>query len=76
MFEIDKQWIERVHQCIYKAELLDKQDIVFELKKLEFRFFNLDLEDEDYEKFDLIEKNLNKTNERTNRIPNSIPHTS
>lgn len=58
MFEIDKQWIERVHQCIYKAELLNKQDIVFELKKLEFKFFNLDLEDEDYETFDLIEEKL------------------
>lgn len=58
MFEIDRQWIARVHQCIYKAELLDKQDIVFKLKRLEFKFFNLDLEDEDYEKFDLIEKQL------------------
>lgn len=58
MFEIDKQWIARVYQCIYKAELLEKQDVIFELKKLEFKFFNLDLEDGDYEKFDLIEAEL------------------
>lgn len=60
MFEVDRQWIERVHHCIYKSELFDKQDIVFKLKKLQFKFFNLDLEDEDYEEFDLIEENLNK----------------
>jgi hypothetical protein len=59
MFEVDRQWIERVHQCIYKSELLDKQDIIFKLKKLQFKFFNLDLEDKDYEEFDLIEEKIN-----------------
>jgi hypothetical protein len=58
MFEIDKQWIERLHQCMYKAELIGKQDIVNKLKKLEFKFFNLSLEDEDYEEFDLIEEKI------------------
>ncbi len=58
MFEIDKQWIERVHQCMYKAELSGKQDIVNKLKKLELKFFNLSLEDTDYEEFDLIEEKI------------------
>lgn len=58
MFEIDKQWIERVHQCMYKAELIEKDDVLNKLKHLELKFFKMDLEDEDYEKFDLIEEEL------------------
>lgn len=58
MFEIDKQWIERVHNCLYKAEAVGKEDLILKLKKLEFKFFKVSLEDEDYEELYLIEKKL------------------
>lgn len=58
MFEVDKQWIERVQQCLYKATVMENELILNKLKYLEFKFFNFDLEDEDYEKFDLIEEEL------------------
>lgn len=60
MFEIDKQWIERLHKNLYKAQTLEKENIVIRLKHLELKFFNLSLEDEDYEKLDLIEEELEK----------------
>lgn len=59
MFEVDKQWIERIHNCIYKANAFGAENLIIKLKKLEFKFFNLLLEDEDYEEFDLIEEKIN-----------------
>lgn len=59
MFEVDKQWIERVHNSMYKADAFRAENLTIRLKKLEFKFFNLLLEDEDYEEFDLIEEKIN-----------------
>lgn len=59
MFEVDKQWIERLHNCMYKANYFESENLILKLKKLEFKFFNLLLEDEDYEEFDLIEEKIN-----------------
>lgn len=58
MFEIDRQWIERVHNCMYKAKATNKEDLLIKLKKLEFKFFNISLEEYDYEQFNLIEEKL------------------
>ena len=58
MFEIDKQWIERLYQCLYKAKSLDKRILVTKLNKLELKFFSLKMEDEDWSQLDLIEKEL------------------
>jgi hypothetical protein len=44
---------------MYKANALGAENLIIKLKKLEFKFFNLLLEDEDYEEFDLIEEKIN-----------------
>ena len=58
MFEIDKQWIERLYQCLYKAQTLEKNKLVLKLNTLELKFFNLKMEDEDWQELDLIEEEL------------------
>ena len=58
MFEIDKQWIERLYQCLYKAQTLEKTKLVLKLNTLELKFFNLKMEDEDWQELDLIEEEL------------------
>ena len=58
MFEIDKQWIERLYQCLYKAQTLEKNKLVLKLNMLELKFFNLKMEDEDWQELDLIEEEL------------------
>lgn len=58
MFEIDKQWIERLYQCLYKAQTLEKNKLVLKLNTLELKFFNLKMEDKDWQELDLIEEEL------------------
>lgn len=58
MFEVDKQWIERLYQCLYKAKSLGKNNLVLRLSKLELKFFNLKMEDENWQELDLIEDEL------------------
>lgn len=58
MFEVDKEWLDRLYQCIYAAQGLGKDDIVIKLKKLELKFFKLDMEDEDWMLLNDIEDNL------------------
>jgi len=58
MFEVDRQWIERLYQCLYKAKSLEKEDLVIKLSKLELKFFKLQMEDIDWEELNLIEEQL------------------
>ena len=58
MFEIDKQWIERLYQCLYKAKSLEKEDLVVKLSKLELKFFKLQMEESDWDELHLIEQEL------------------
>lgn len=58
MFEVDRQWIERLYQCLYKAKSLEKEDLVVKLSKLELKFFKLQMEESDWDELHLIEQEL------------------
>ena len=58
MFEVDRQWIERLYQCLYKAKSLEKEDLVVKLSRLELKFFKLQMEDSDWDELHLIEQEL------------------
>ena len=55
MFEVEKQWISRLYQALYMAELFENEDIIFELKMLELKFFKLTLEDFEWSRLGEIE---------------------
>lgn len=58
MFEVDRQWIERLYQCLYKAKSLEKEDLVVKLSRLELKFFKLQMEESDWDELHLIEQEL------------------
>lgn len=58
MFEVDRQWIERLYQCLYKAKSLEKEDLVVKLSKLELKFFKLQMGESDWDELHLIEQEL------------------
>lgn len=58
MFEVDKQWLERLYQAIYLAESFTREDLVIKLKKLEVKFFQADLEDFEWQSLGDIEDEL------------------
>jgi hypothetical protein len=58
MFDVDKQWLERLYQAIYHVDLIGKDDLLWELKGLEIKFFKLELEDFEWARLGEIEDEL------------------
>lgn len=58
MFDVDKQWLERLYQAIYHVDLIGEEDLLWELKGLEIKFFKLELEDFEWQRLADIEDEL------------------
>lgn len=58
MFEIDKQWISRLHHALYLAESFCNEELVWELKSLEIKFFSSELQDFEWSRLSEIEDQI------------------